>query len=211
MTKKKQPEATPDKWQQFSEEQEAQPDKINLDDSDAQDDLLDPEKPKQAADGLTYPSHQELEQQLNALEMQIAAYKDTAVRAQAEVDNMRRRAERDVQNAHKYSSEKLLSDLLPVLDSLVRGLEGATPQDAEAKSYYDGMAMTLDILEKTLQKHGVKAIDPARGDAFNPQMHEAMSMQPDPEAQPNTVLQVLQKGYELNGRIVRAAMVMVAG
>lgn len=207
MGSKKSGPAGADKWQKFAE-QEATQDKINIDEVDE----FDPEAEPVAAEreGLSYASHEELEQQLNKLDMQVAEYKDAAIRAKAEADNVRRRAERDVQKAHKYGSEKLLNDLLPVVDSLVRGLEGPEPQDKQAQSYREGMILTLDILEKTLEKHGVQVIDPAKGEAFNPERHEAMAMQPDPKAKSNTILQVLQKGYELNGRVIRAAMVMVA-
>lgn len=205
MSSKKTDKRDTGRWEKFAQEQEEQP-KIDVE----ADDVPDLHETPERTEGLGYASHEELEQELNALEMQLAEYKDAAVRAKAEADNVRRRAERDVEKAHKFGSEKLLSDLLPVVDSLVRGLEGAEPQDPQAKSYREGMMLTLDILEKTLLKHGVKVIDPTQGEPFNPELHEAMSMQPDPNAKPNTILQVLQKGYELNGRVVRAAMVMVA-
>ena len=207
MSSKKTGPAHAGKWQKFAE-QEAQQEKINIEDIDAEPDFSTAEAKQ--PDGLTYPSHEELEQQLNALEMQLAEYKDVAIRAKAEADNARRRAERDVQDAHKFGGKKILTDLLPVVDSLVRGLEGPEPQDPQAQSYRQGMTLTLDILEKTLEKHGVQAIAPAKGEAFDPARHEAMSMQPDPQAKSNTILQVLQKGYELNGRVIRAAMVIVA-
>jgi molecular chaperone GrpE len=210
MSSKKIDEPEGSKWEQFAKEQKEEPQKINIDEAGDPDDFLDLDEPPKRSEGLNYPSHEELEQQLNALEMQVSEYKDAAVRAKAEADNVRRRAERDVEKAHKFGSEKLLVDMLPVVDSLVRGLEAAEPQDAQAKTYRDGMVLTLDILEKTLQKHGIKVIDPAKGEPFNPELHEAMSMQPGSGAKANTVLQVLQKGYELNGRVIRAAMVMVA-
>lgn len=200
MSSKKSNPAGADKWQKFAE-QDIDQEKINIEEVDNVD---------ASPEGLAYPTHEELEQQLNVLEMQLSEYKDAAIRAKAEADNVRRRAERDVQNAHKYGSEKLLNDLLPVVDSLVRGLEGPEPEDAQAQSYRQGMMLTLDILEKMLEKHGVQVINPAIGETFNPELHEAMSMQPSPEAKPNTILHVLQKGYELNGRVIRAAMVTVA-
>ncbi len=214
MAKNKSQDPKSNKWQEFAEQQ------VDIDTDDAKrlfedeqasgettPDLKESNKPQS---GLTYPSHEELEQELNALEMRIAEYKDAAIRAKAEAENTKRRAERDVQNAHKYGNEKILTDMLPVVDSLVRGLEGQEPTDPAAKALREGMQLTLNLFEKTLEKHGIAIIDPVKGDVFNPELHEAMSMQADPDAQSNTVLQVLQKGYELNGRVIRAAMVIVA-
>lgn len=197
MSQKKAPEADENKWKQFAEQQET-------------DEASEVADENAAEAGLSFTSHDELEQELNKKDMELAQFKDAAIRAKAEVENVRRRAERDVQNAHKYGSEKLLSDMLPVLDSLVRGLDGDVPTEPKTKAMYEGLALTLDLFEKTLAKHGMEVIDPAKGDAFNPEFHEAVTMQPDPEAASNTVLQVLQKGYQLNGRVLRAAMVIVA-
>ena len=181
------------KWQEFADEN---PDKV---------------EENQENEGISYESHEELEQALNTCERALAEHKEAAIRAKADADNIRRRAERDVQNAYKFSNEKILLDLLPVMDSLVRGLEGAaTVSESQVKVLQDGMALTLDILKKSLEKHGVKAISPEKGAPFDPAQHEAMSMQPVPGAAPNTIVQVLQDGYELNGRVIRAAMVMSA-
>lgn len=213
MARNKSQDPKTNKWQEFAEQQ------ADIDTQDAQSLFEDEQMPQEESpdlnaskpeSGLTYPSHEALEQELNALEMRIAEYKDAAIRAKAEAENTKRRAERDVQNAHKYGNEKLLSDMLPIVDSLVRGLEGQVPADPAAKALREGMQLTLDLFEKTLEKHGIAIIDPAKGDVFNPELHEAMSMQSEEDAKPNTVLQVLQKGYELNGRVIRAAMVIVA-
>ena len=167
------------------------------------DELTQPE-------GLAFPSREQLEDQLTAMERKVDQYQEMALRARADADNAQRLAQRDVANARKFGSERLIADLLPVADCLTRGLEGIASanqpnDDAAAK----GLQLTLDLLEKTLVNHGVSIIDPAKGDHFNPDKHEAMSMQPDPDAKPNTILQVLQRGYELNGRVLRAAMVIV--
>lgn len=159
---------------------------------------------------IEFPSRAELENQLTAMEMKIDEYKNTAFRAQAEIDNIRKRTERDIENAHKYGVEKLIQDLLPALDSLSRGLEGSEPSDPHLRNMRHGIKLTLDLLEKTLLKHGVRVIAPPKGELFNPQYHQAMSALPDPNAKPNTILEVLQKGYELNGRVLRAAMVIIA-
>lgn len=146
----------------------------------------------------------------NELEKEIDAYKNEALRSKAELENVRRRLERDVSNAHKYGSERLIVDLLPVIDSLVRGLEESQSEDRAVQSLRKGMELTLEVLHNVLKKNGVAEINPQPGDAFDPAVHEAMSMQKDPNAKPNTILQVLQRGYTLHGRVIRAAMVMVA-
>lgn len=163
-------------------------------------------KDEETPEGLEFPSRSNLEDQLTAMEMQMTEYKDKFLRQQAEFDNFRKRAERDVQNAHKYGVEKLLGDLLPVLDSLERGLEGVEKNDA----HFQGMQLTLEMFIKTLGKYGVSIINPEPGENFDPSRHEAMSMQPNPDFASNTIIQVLQRGYELNGRTLRAAMVIVA-
>ena len=134
---------------------------------------------------------------------------DKLVRLQAEMENVRRRAERDVSSAHKYGSEKLVKSLLPVVDSLERGLEIVADGSPEVKAMHEGMELTLKMLLETLSKNGVKQLDPV-GEPFNPEEMEAVSMQPSPEVEPNTVLTVMQKGYLLNDRLVRPAMVMVS-
>ena len=183
-----------DKWEKIAEQAMQEEDQV--DDSEF-------EKP---TPNLGLATREELEAQLNELEIKVGEFKDKAIRAHAELENVRRRAERDVESAHKFGSERLLQALIPIMDSLTRGLEGATPDDAQ----YEGMRLTLDMFEKTLQKFGVVTIDPAQGEAFNPDQQEAMTMQEDPEAESNTVLQVLQKGYLLHGRVLKAAMVIVA-
>lgn len=172
-------------------------------------DIDQPEK-EQGQEGLEFPSRDKLEDQLTAMEKKVDEYKNQYLRAEAELQNVRRRAERDVANAHKFGSEKLLADLLPVMDSMVRGLETPESADPQAKAMRDGLAMTLDILQKTLKKHGIEMIDPKPGEAFNPEQHEAMSMVADPDHDPNTICEVVQQGFQLNGRVLRAAMVVVS-
>lgn len=137
-----------------------------------------------------------------------AELQDQALRVAAEMQNVRRRAERDVENAHKYALEKFGADLLPVVDSLERGLQAAGT-DESTQAVREGVELTLRILTDVLRKHGVEAVESV-GQPFNPSLHEAMSMVPSPDHAPNTVMAVLQKGYTLNGRLVRPAMVVVA-
>lgn len=155
-------------------------------------------------------SFAKLRDQVNLLEKQVEFYKDQTARGQAELDNVRRRMEQEITKVRKFGIEKLISDLVPVVDSLMRGLEGAESNDPSVKMIRQGMELTLDILLKLLEKNGISFIDPKRGDVFDPMRHEAMSMQQDAHASSNTILQVLQKGYALHDRVIRAAMVIVA-
>ncbi|MCD6060426.1 MAG: grpE [Moraxellaceae bacterium] len=138
-----------------------------------------------------------------------ALVKDTQVRAQAEIQNIQRRAERDADNARKYALEKFAGSLLEVVDNLERALE-STSDDAEAtRGLMEGVALTHKQLVETLRRFQVEAVDP-QGQPFNPELHQAVGMQPVPGVAPNTVTAVLAKGYTLNGRLLRPAMVMVA-
>ena len=143
-------------------------------------------------------------------ERQVAEFKDQVLRAQAEMENVRRRAARDVENAHKYALERFTSDLLPVLDSLEKALEAAGDSGEEAAgAIKEGVELSLKLFLTTLEKAGVDQVDP-HGEPFDPQLHEAMAMVPNPDAEPNSVMEVMQKGYTLNGRLVRAAKVVVS-
>lgn len=155
---------------------------------------------------------EEINQEYDTLFAQIDKLKEQVLRERAENENLRKRQERELQNAYKFASEKLIRDLLPVVDSLTLGLEAAkqNTQNPEAISHFiDGSEMTLKLLNETLQKNGVVAIDPM-GEKFNPELHEAVSMIANPDVEPNTIIHVAQKGYSLNGRVVRAAQVVVA-
>ena len=134
---------------------------------------------------------------------------DRALRAQAELENVRRRAERDLQNAHKFALERFVSELLPVKDSLELGLSASTEKGASVESIAEGVELTLRMLEQAMEKFGITVVDPA-GEPFNPEFHQAMTMQQSDTAESGTVLTVVQKGYLLNERLVRPAMVIVA-
>ncbi len=138
---------------------------------------------------------------------QVAELKDQLLRSLAEVENIKRRAARDVENAHKFAVEKLIGDLFPVLDSLEKAVETAVTVEG-AQPIAEGVELSLKLFLDTLVKSGVEQIDPL-GEPFNPQVHEAMAMVPNPDAEPNSVMDVMQKGYLLNGRLVRAAKVIV--
>lgn len=144
-----------------------------------------------------------------ALRARVAALEETLLRDRAEAENQRKRVLRDVEAARKYGTERLLSDLLPVLDSLEKGLELTAEHHITIESLREGSEMTLQLLVKTTDSHGLKAVDP-QGQAFNPELHQAMAMQPSTEVSDGHVLKVLQKGYVLADRLVRPAMVIVA-
>ena len=148
--------------------------------------------------------------QVEDVEEQLAQAKDQLLRSIAEMENVRRRAQRDVENAHKFAVEKLLGDLFPVIDSMEKAAETAENSEADdgAKAIVEGVSLSLKLFVDTLAKAGVEQIDPF-GEPFDPQLHEAMAMVPNPDAEPNTVMDVMQKGYVLNGRLARAAKVIV--
>lgn len=137
---------------------------------------------------------------------------EQVLRAQAEMQNVRRRAEIDVEKAHKFALEKFVKELLPVADSLEKAVESTGGQGETTElvaSIREGAEMTLSLFMNSLKKFNVEQLDPV-GEPFDPQQHEAMSMVPSPGAEPNSVVAVVQKGYTLNKRLVRPAMVVVA-
>jgi molecular chaperone GrpE len=150
----------------------------------------------------------ELAAQLAAAQAKANENWEVALREKAEADNVRRRAERDVTNAHKYAIERFAEDLLPVLDSLDKGLELQVEGD-QVDAMREGMSMTRDMLVKVLEKNGVERVEPLN-QPFNPEFHEAMVMQESSEHEPNHVMAVFQPGYMLNGRLVRPARVVVS-
>ena len=129
------------------------------------------------------------------------------VRAAAETENVRKRAARDVENAHKFALDRFGKELLAVTDGLEMAL--SSPENATAESLLEGSQATLKLLSTTMERFGIAAVDP-EGEPFDPELHEAISMQPSDTAEPGTVVAVMQKGYTLNGRLLRPAMVTVA-
>nr|WP_314877903.1 nucleotide exchange factor GrpE [uncultured Pseudomonas sp.] len=152
---------------------------------------------------------EDLGTRVQVLEEQLAAAKDQSLRAVADLQNVRRRAEQDVEKAHKFALEKFASDLLPVIDSLERGLELSNADDETIKPMRDGIELTLKMFSDTLKRYNLEAIDP-HGEPFNAEHHQAMAMQESADVEPNSVLKVFQKGYMLNGRLLRPAMVVVS-
>ena len=140
---------------------------------------------------------------------QVAKANDQVLRVQAEMQNVRRRAERDVESAHKFALDKFAADLLPVVDNLERALAAIDSEDEGQKSVAEGIELTLKTFMDVLVRFKIEAIDPA-GQPFDADLHQAVSMVPNPDLEANTVMDVFQKGYTLNGRLVRPAMVVVS-
>lgn len=151
----------------------------------------------------------EPESAVAAMEEELTKYREQALRAQAEMQNVRRRAEIDVEKAHKFALEKFVRELLPVVDSLEKAVENSSGDSELLVRLREGVEMTLSMMLNSLGKFNVEQLDPM-GEPFDPQLHEAMSMVPSPDVEPNTVVGVMQKGYTLNGRLVRPAMVMIS-
>ncbi len=184
----------------------------------------DPESIQDAADGSSSqteevveatdengdkPGYEELVQMLAAAQAKVDESNERVLRAQAELENVRRRAQRDVEGAHKFALEKFVNELLPVKDSLELGEAAAQADGADTEKVREGLALTSKMMADVLSKFGVAEINP-QGDRFDPDQHQAMSMQDVADAAPNTVVNVFQKGYLLNERLVRPAMVVVA-
>ncbi len=185
----------------MAKDQQAQNEEVSPDappESDQADSAVD--------DGIDVEAlHKELEEaQAKAEET-----RDQLIRAQADIDNLRKRQERELENAHKYALENFARELLGVRDSLELGLSAAQDDNASVEKLREGMDLTLKMLSDVMSKFGIEQIDP-EGEPFDPELHQAMSMQPRSDVPPNTVVNVIQKGYTLNGRLVRPALVMVS-
>lgn len=182
------------------------------DNEQAQPDSVDqPEEATEAAQAEEAVAPAELTQEETILQLQeeLAGAKDAALRAQADAQNVMRRAEQDVEKARKFALERFTGELLPVVDNLERALEAATIDDEAIKPIAEGVELTLKSFLDALGKFNVEVVDPA-GEPFDPNLHQAMSMVENPDVEPNSVIAVMQKGYTLNGRLVRPAMVMVS-
>jgi molecular chaperone GrpE len=172
------------------------------------DSIIDDEQPPAEA-LLDHASYQELQKQLTQAEELADSYKDSMLRTQADMKNMQRRLELDMANAHKFALEKFALELLPVVDNLERAITAHIHDESGAGSLLDGVDLTLKMLIKAMEKFGIESIDP-EGQPFNPEFHQAVSTQANSHVAPNTVLSVLQKGYLLNKRLIRPALVVVS-
>ncbi len=151
----------------------------------------------------------ELEAALLAKDAEVNEIKDMALRIRAESDNVRRRSEQEIDKARKYALNKFAEELLPVIDNLERAIDMADKNNEATKAMMEGVELTLMTMTSTVAKFGLTVIDPL-GETFNPEFHQAMAIQESTEFAPNSVMAVMQKGYELNGRVIRPAMVMVS-
>ncbi len=151
---------------------------------------------------------EDMEKELEAAKARAEENWNKVLQLMAEQENMRKRSQRDIENAHKYALEKFVDELLPVVDSLEMGLVAAS-EARDADKLREGTELTLKMFLGVLEKFGVEQIDPT-GEKFDPEHHQAMTMQENPELEPNTVISTMQKGYLLNGRLIRPAMVIVS-
>ncbi|SFN10212.1 molecular chaperone GrpE [Candidatus Pantoea varia] len=170
----------------------------------------DQQQPQEAETAAEVDPRDERIAQLEAeLAQSQTGVRDAQLRAQAEIENIRRRAEMDVEKAHKFALEKFANELLPVIDSLERALEVANKEDPQLASMIEGIELTLKGLLGAVRKFGVEVVGET-GVPFNPEVHQAMSMMESEEYEPNHVMLVMQRGYTLNGRLLRPAMVAVS-
>jgi molecular chaperone GrpE len=147
--------------------------------------------------------------ELAALQKKADEHYDQLVRAHAEIENLKRRHTQELEKAHKYALDKFVGELLTIWDSLELGLQAAQNDEADVASLREGTGLTVKMFGDVMEKFNVERINP-EGEAFNPEFHQAMSMVPNAEMAPNTVMAVMQKGVSLNGRLIRPAMVVVS-
>lgn len=166
-------------------------------------------KDEKATELLTHPAYEEILKKLDEAELKANQHWERILRMQAENENASRRAERDIANAHKYALEKFAAELLPIVDSLELCITNAERMGAKAEAIIEGVELTLKMFRGALEKFGVKVVNPL-DQPFDPEFQQAISMQYDPNVSPGTVMSVLQKGYTLNGRLLRPALVVVA-
>lgn len=158
---------------------------------------------------LDHETYQQLQQELTAAEEKANQYWERILRMQADAENMLRRSERDIANAHKYALEKFIGELIPIFDNLERAVAAHTDDDSSQGSLLDGVRLTIKMIQPALEKFGVQQVNP-EGQPFNPEHHQAVSAQEVPGVKAGMVINVLQKGYLLNNRLVRPAMVVVS-
>lgn len=182
---------------------------------DLQDDQVElssdsaPEAPQASGSEPSSGDADQWQEELERLKNEVAQAQEQSLRAQAELHNVRRRAQQDVEKAHKFGVEKFVSDILPVADNLERALTASQDKAGDFEVLTEGVELTLKSLLDALKRHQVEQVNP-EGEPFNPELHQAMTAVPNADVEPNTVLNVFQHGYTLNGRLVRPAMVVVS-
>ena len=167
------------------------------------------EQDSEVANELVEPSAEELRMLLEDARSKADENWNQVMRSKAELENLRKRQERELANAHKFGLERFVQELLPVKDSMELGLQAVMDEKADVAKLREGTELMLKMMSSTLEKFNVAEINPD-GEPFDPDLHQAMSMQERDDVAPNTVVTVVQKGYTLNGRLVRPAMVMVS-
>lgn len=201
------------KWQKFQEGQETQEqEQAAQQEAQEPEAAVEPIDNESSADDATVSAATDsaVEGELIALRLKVKELGEQVLRVEADKQNHALRTEREMKKARDFANQSLLKDLLPVLDSLNRGLQGLDTANEALAPMITGMEMTKELFEKTLTRSGISIINPEVGAVFDPALHEAMSMQPHPDMAANQVVQVLEQGYELNGRVLRAAMVIVS-
>ena len=158
---------------------------------------------------LEHPSYKQLEEKLTQVEQKSQEYWDNWLRTKAEFENLERRTEREIANAHKYSLEKFANEILIIVDNLERSLTAKAADHEKLKDFYDGIELTLKLFLEILQKFGITPVNPL-GEVFNPEQHMAVMTKEDTNAKSNTILEVVQKGYWLKDRLLRPALVVVS-
>jgi molecular chaperone GrpE len=153
--------------------------------------------------------NEEMDALLAEARAQAEQHYDSLLRVQADMDNLRRRTEREIDNAKKFALERMVNDLIPVMDSMEMGLQASGQSANDQDTIRQGLEMTLKMFQDVMARFHVEALDPT-GQKFNPQEHEAMTMQPSKDREPNTVMMTIQKGYKLHGRVVRPARVVIS-
>ncbi|WBA80753.1 nucleotide exchange factor GrpE [Endozoicomonas sp. GU-1] len=190
-----------------AEQPEANETEISADAEAAVDPIL--EEAADSEDQAEEQANDDSAKRIEELEEQLAQAKDQALRAHAEAMNTKRRAEQDVEKAHKFALEKFVNELIPVVESLEKGIESAEQGEGQHETMLEGMRLTHKQLLDALAKFSVEQVNP-EGQPFDPNFHQAISMVPNPDMEPNTVMNVFQKGYTLHGRVIRPAMVVVS-
>ncbi|MGA9335780.1 MAG: nucleotide exchange factor GrpE [Rudaea sp.] len=166
----------------------------------------EPDVDERDQDAVMQADADQLGDKLAEYENKLGEMREVLLRERAEIENQRKRLQRDLEQARRYANERLLGDLLPVCDSLERGL---AVESADVGALREGMDLTLKALLKVAENNGLKQVDPM-GEPFDPELHQAMSMVDAPQAKPNSVVAVMQKGYVLNERLLRPALVAIA-
>jgi len=189
--------------------------KAAVEEMDAKHDLVS--RPESEPDSKDEPgaetgaedTEESIEQQLDRAQATIKDYWDQIMRLKAEIKNNQKRNAKDIENAHKYVLRNFAESLLPIVDSMEMGQKVAETDNASLKTIVEGAQLTMDMFIQVLEKHGLQQIDPV-GEKFDPEQHQAISMIEAEDAESNTVVSVMQKGFILNDRLVRPAMVVVA-